>query len=89
MELLYFWKENCAPCKAAKPIVEQVATDLGIPVSWLNVREPEGERLITPLGLMTVPTLVAVKDGKKLFDVSGPDLQAAQKLKRRLEKVDA
>lgn len=89
MELYYFWKENCAPCKAAKPIVEQIATDLGIQVSWLNVREPEGERLITPLGLMTVPTLVAIKDGKKLFDVSGPDLQSAQKLKRRLEKADA
>jgi thiol-disulfide isomerase/thioredoxin len=88
MELLYFWKDHCAPCKAAKPIVEQVAKDLNLKVSWLNVREPEGERFITPLGLMTVPTLVALKDGKKVFDVSGADLQNGAKLKKRLERVD-
>jgi thioredoxin 2 len=87
MELLYFWKEHCAPCKAAKPIVEQVAKDLQVTVRYLNVREPEGERFIIPLGLMTVPTLVAVKDGKKVFDVTGNDLQNAAKLTRQLDRL--
>lgn len=87
MELYYFWKEHCAPCKAAKPIVEQVANSMQLPVQWLNVREPEGERLITPFGLMTVPTLVLVKDKHKIGEASGAELQNVEKLKKRLEKL--
>jgi thiol-disulfide isomerase/thioredoxin len=87
MELLYFWKENCAPCKAAKPVVEQVAKDLNVTVSWLNVREPTGEAYITPFNLMAVPTLVVVKDKHKVADITGGDLQNATKLARQLDKL--
>jgi thioredoxin 1 len=86
MELYYFWKDHCAPCKAAKPVVEQVAKELDIPVKWLDVRSPEGEPYIIPFNLLAVPTLVLVKDKRKVLDITGPDLQNAAKLTKRLDK---
>lgn len=84
MTLYYFWKAACAPCAAAKPIVEQVAKDLDIPVRWLDVRSPEGEAYIAPFNLMTVPTLVLVQDKHKVLDITGADLQNAAKLTKRI-----
>jgi thiol-disulfide isomerase/thioredoxin len=89
MELYYFWKHHCAPCAAAKPIVEKTAKELGVPVNWLDVRSPEGEAYIIPWNLMTVPTLVVVKDKHKIADVTGAELQNAPKLAKQLEKLKA
>lgn len=89
MQLFYFWKDHCAPCAAAKPIVEQVTTQLGLPVRWLNARAPEAGDLILGFGVMAVPTLVVVKDKKKVAALVGADLQNAGKLTKQLEKLQA
>lgn len=89
MELYYFWKDHCAPCNAAKPVVEHVAKVLDLPVRWINARAPEAGDLILGFGIMAVPTLVVVKDKKKVAALVGADLQNATKLTKQLEKLQA
>lgn len=83
-ELFYFWKEHCAPCKVARPIVERVATEHQYPVQYLDARSPEGEQYIIPFGLMAVPTLVVVVGSKPVARITGPDLQKPERLAKLL-----
>lgn len=86
IQLYYFWKDHCAPCKVARPIVEHLAKVLELNVTYLDVRSEEGERYITPFNLLAVPSLVIVKDGKLVVTLTGPDLQNEQKLSKVLSK---
>lgn len=85
-ELYYFWKDHCAPCKAARPVVERLAAEHQWPVTYLDVRSDEGERYITPFNLMAVPSLVVVVEGRKAATITGPELQNDQKLYKAVIK---
>jgi thiol-disulfide isomerase/thioredoxin len=87
IELYYFWKEHCAPCKAARPLIERVAADLKLTLHALDVRSTEGEAYITPWNLLAVPTLVIAQDGRKITAVTGAELQSADKLHKQLTKL--
>jgi thiol-disulfide isomerase/thioredoxin len=86
VELYYFWKEHCAPCKAAHPIVERVAAEQKWPVTYLDVRSEEGEQYITPFNLMAVPSLVVLVGGRKVTTITGPELQNDQKILKAVTK---
>ena len=61
--LLDFWASWCGPCRMVSPIVDEIATERGdIKVGKVNVDEqPE---LATQFGVMSIPTLVVMKNGK-------------------------
>lgn len=61
--LLDFWAAWCGPCRMVGPIVEEVAEERSdIKVGKINVDEqPE---LARQFGVMSIPTLVVIKDGK-------------------------
>ena len=64
--LLDFW----APCRMVVPIIEEIASERAdIKVGKINVDEqPE---LASEFGVMSIPTLVVVKNGKVVQRVSG------------------
>ena len=61
--LLDFWASWCGPCRMVSPIVDEIAAERGdIKVCKINVDEqPE---LAAQFGVMSIPTLVVMKEGK-------------------------
>ena len=68
--LLDFWASWCAPCRRVVPIVEEIADERrDIKVEKINVdEEPE---LANKFSIMSIPTLVVMKNGKIVQQVSG------------------
>ena len=68
--LLDFWASWCAPCRMVVPIIEEIASEReDIKVGKINVDEqPE---LASKFGIMSIPTLVVMKNGKIVQQVSG------------------
>ncbi|QHQ59498.1 thioredoxin [Anaerocolumna sedimenticola] len=61
--LLDFWASWCGPCKMVSPIVDEIANEISdIKVGKVNVDE-EGE-LAQNFKIMSIPTLLVMKDGK-------------------------
>ena len=68
--LLDFWAPWCAPCRMVVPIIEEIAGECpDIKVGKINVDEqPE---LASKFSIMSIPTLVVMKNGKIVQQVSG------------------
>ena len=68
--LLDFWASWCGPCRMVSPIVDEIAAERSdIKVCKINVDEqPE---LAARFGVMSIPTLVVMKNGKVVNQVTG------------------
>ena len=68
--LLDFWASWCAPCRRVVPIVEEIADERrDIKVGKINVDEEP--KLANKFSIMSIPTLVVMKNGKIVQQVSG------------------
>ena len=68
--LLDFWAPWCGPCRMVGPILDEIAREqAGIKVGKVNVDEqPE---LAGQFGIMSIPTLVVMKNGKVVNQALG------------------
>lgn len=68
--LVDFWATWCGPCRMLSPIVDEVASEHpDVKVGKINVDEqPE---LAQQFGIMSIPTLLAFKNGEKVQESVG------------------
>lgn len=68
--LMDFWAPWCGPCRMVVPLVEEIAKERSdIKVVKINVDEEQ--ELAMQFGVMSIPTLVVMKNGKIVNQVTG------------------
>ena len=68
--LMDFWAPWCGPCRMVVPLVEEIAKERSdIKVVKINVDEEQ--ELAMQFGVMSIPTLVVIKNGKIVNQVTG------------------
>ena len=70
VSLLDFYADWCGPCRMVLPIVDEIAKERGdLLVGKINVND--NPDLAREFGVMSIPTLIVMKDGKILNRASG------------------
>ena len=68
--LVDFYADWCGPCKMVSPLVDEIAKENpDIVVGKVNV--DESSSLAMQYGVVSIPTLVAFKDGKEVERIVG------------------
>lgn len=68
--VLKFSATWCSPCKMLAPVIEEVSEELPS-VKFINVDIEEQPKLTEEYGVMSVPTLVVLKDGTAVSTHNG------------------
>ena len=68
--LLDFYADWCGPCRMLSPVIDEIAEERDdLIVGKVNVDDEQ--ELAEKFGVFSIPTLVVLKDGKVINQVSG------------------
>ena len=63
--MIDFFANWCGPCKMMSPVIDEIAEELqNIKVGKINV--DENQELTMKYDVMSIPTIVIIKDGKEI-----------------------
>jgi thioredoxin len=84
--LVDFWAEWCGPCKMFGPIFEKAA-ESNTDIRFAKVDTENNQELAGGMGIQSIPTIMAFRDGVMLF--SQPGAMPAASLDQLIEVVAA
>ena len=65
------WAAWCAPCRAVAPVVDQLAKDYSGRVVFAKLNVDENPETAKKYGIMAIPTLLVMKNGKEVDRIVG------------------
>jgi thioredoxin 1 len=65
------WAAWCAPCRAIAPIVEELAKEYSGKVVFGKLNVDENPETTNKFGVMAIPTLLVMKEGKEVDRIVG------------------
>ena len=68
--LMDFWAPWCGPCRMVVPLVEEIAKERS-DIKVIKINVDEEQELAMQFGVMSIPTLVVMKNGKIANQVTG------------------
>ena len=77
--LVDFYADWCMPCKMLSPILEELSEEID-DVKIVKVNTDKNQELASSFGVMRIPTLLFVKDGKVIDTLVG--LRQKEELER-------
>ncbi len=69
--LVDFWAPWCGPCKMIAPVLEELDSEYGDKVKIVKLDVDENQETAAKYGVMSIPTLLILKDGEVVDKVVG------------------
>ena len=64
--LVDFWAPWCGPCKMLGPVIDQISGEVGSKAIVGKINIDENQDVAAKYGVMSIPTVIAFKDGKEV-----------------------
>lgn len=64
--LIDFWATWCVPCQMQSPVIDELSGELADSVVFAKVNVDENPEITAQFEVMSIPTLILIKDGKIL-----------------------
>ncbi|MEW6408108.1 MAG: thioredoxin [Patescibacteria group bacterium] len=83
--VLDFYADWCGPCQILAPILEEVAKEFEEKVKVGKINVDKSPDLATKFQVMSIPTLIFLKNGEKVNEAMGA--MEKEELKKRFEEL--
>ncbi|RMF54986.1 thioredoxin [Candidatus Woesearchaeota archaeon] len=83
--ILKFWASWCGPCKALAPIFEELSSEYNGKFKFASLNAEHSPELVSKFGVMSVPCIVMLKEGKEIGRITGSVSKPV--LKEKIERV--